>query len=116
MSEGQRDILLFSYGTLRLPNVQLDTFGRLLQGDDDVLPGYTIDYLDITDPHVLAVSENTVHPILRATGNPRDKVVGTALRIEEEELDAADDYEVADYRRVRVTLASGSSAWVYVSH
>lgn len=116
MSEAARDILLFSYGTLRLPAVQLDTFGRLLDGDDDVLPGYTIDYIDIEDPHVLAVSEQSAHPILRATGDARDKVVGTALRIGEDELDAADEYEVEEYRRVRVRLASGRDAWVYVSH
>ena len=32
----------------------------------------------------------------------------------EEELAAADRYEVADYKRVAVTLASGLTAWVYV--
>jgi orotate phosphoribosyltransferase len=31
-----------------------------------------------------------------------------------EELQHADDYEVAAYRRDRVVLASGISAWVYV--
>lgn len=116
MSEEPGDILLFSYGTLRQPGVQLDTFGRLLEGEDDVLPGYTIDYIDITDPRVVAVSENAVHPIVRATGDPRDKVVGAALRVREDELEAADEYEVSDYRRVGVTLASGRFAWVYVSH
>jgi hypothetical protein len=35
-------------------------------------------------------------------------------RITEEELAAADAYEVADYKRVSVTLASGLTAWVYV--
>ncbi len=110
------DILLFTYGTLRLPDVQRETFGRLITGDDDVLAGYTVDYVDIADPHVVALSDRAVHPILRATGDPRDKVVGTALRITQDELDAADEYEVEDYRRVRVTLASGRQAWVYVEH
>lgn len=116
MSDKSAEILLFSYGTLRLPQVQLDTFGRLLDGEDDVLPGYTVDYIDITDPRVVALSERPVHPILRATGDPRDKVVGTTLRLREDELDAADEYEVSDYRRVGVTLASGRFAWVYVEH
>jgi len=31
------------------------------------------------------------------------------------ELAAADDYEAADYARVRVTLESGRQAWVYVA-
>lgn len=110
------DILLFAYGTLRLPEVQLDTFGRLLDGDADVLPGYTVDYIDIIDPRVVEVSGRSQHPILRATGDARDKVVGTALRLRQEELDAADEYEVEDYRRVEVTLGSGRRAWVYVEH
>ncbi len=116
MSDAAPDILLFAYGTLRLPQVQLDTFGRLVAGDEDVLTGYTVDYIDIEDTHVVAVSDRAVHPILRATGDPHDKVVGTALHVREDELEAADEYEVSDYRRVAVTLASGRTAWVYVEH
>ena len=36
------------------------------------------------------------------------------LRQMEQELAAADAYEVSDYKRVRVALASGLTAWVYV--
>lgn len=107
--------LLFSYGTLQQPDVQLDTFGRLLDGEDDILPGYTVDYAEIEDPRVVDVSGLSVHPIVRATGNPLDKVVGRALRVTEDELDASDEYEVALYRRASVVLASGRTAWVYVS-
>ena len=39
---------------------------------------------------------------------------GKVLRLTPAELAAADVYEAADYRRERVTLASGTSAWVYV--
>lgn len=109
------DQLLFSYGTLQHSDVQLDTFGRLLDGDDDVLPGYTVDYAEIEDPHVVDVSGLSVHPIVRATGDPLDKVVGKALWVTDDELDAADEYEVALYRREAVVLASGRTAWVYVS-
>ncbi|MHC3000476.1 UDP-N-acetylmuramate--alanine ligase [Microbacterium sp. HJ5] len=107
--------LLFSYGTLQHPEVQLDTFGRLLEADDDVLPGYTVDYAEIEDPRVVDLSGLAVHPIVRATGSPRDKVVGKVLRVTDDELDASDEYEVALYRRVSVVLASGRTAWVYVS-
>jgi hypothetical protein len=107
--------LLFSYGTLQHAEVQLDTFGRLLDADDDVLPGYTVDYAEIEDPRVVDLSGLAVHPIVRATGNPLDKVVGRALRVTADELDASDEYEVALYLRVSVVLASGRSAWVYVS-
>lgn len=106
--------LLFSYGTLQHPSVQLETFGRLLEGTDDALPGYRIDYVEIENPRVVALSGLGVHPVVRATGNPLDKVVGRALRITEDELEASDEYEVPLYRRVTVVLASGRVAWVYV--
>lgn len=107
--------LLFSYGTLQQPEVQLDTFGRLFEAEDDVLPGFTVDYAEIVDQRAVDVSGSTVHPIVRPTGNPLDKVVGKVLHVTEEELDAADEYEVALYRRVAAPLASGRTAWVYVS-
>ncbi|GAA2971155.1 hypothetical protein JOD63_000756 [Microbacterium terrae] len=109
------DELLFSYGTLQHPDVQRDTFGRLLEAEPDVLPGYTVDYAEIADTRVIDVSGTSVHPIVRATGNPLDKVVGQVLRVTEDELEAADEYEVAPYRRGRVQLSSGRGAWVYVA-
>jgi hypothetical protein len=115
VATNQSTELLFSYGTLQHPEVQLDTFGRLLEGDDDVLPGYTVDYAEISDRRVVDLSGTSVHPIVRATGNPLDKVVGKALRVSEDELDASDEYEVVLYRRTSAVLASGRSAWVYVS-
>lgn len=107
--------LLFAYGTLQHPDVQLDIFGRLIGGEADVLPGYTVDYAEIADTRVVDLSGLSVHPVVRETGNPLDKVVGVALQVTEEELDASDEYEVALYRRVSVVLASGRAAWVYVS-
>lgn len=109
------DQLLFSYGTLQQPDVQLDTFGRLIPSEDDVLPGFTVDYAEIEDHRVVDLSGVSVHPIVRATGNPLDKVVGKALWVTEAELEASDEYEVALYRRASATLASGREAWVYVS-
>ena len=110
------DQLLFSYGTLQIREVQLDTFGRLVESEDDVLPGYTVDYAEIEDARVADLSGPSVHPIVRATGNPIDKVVGTVLWVSEDELEASDEYEVSLYRRVSVTLASGRPAWVYVAN
>jgi gamma-glutamylcyclotransferase (GGCT)/AIG2-like uncharacterized protein YtfP len=109
------DQLLFSYGTLQQAEVQLDTFGHLVESEDDVLPGYTVDYAEIEDHRVVDLSGASVHPIVRATGNPLDKVVGKVLWVTEAELDASDEYEVALYRRVSATLSSGRVAWVYVS-
>lgn len=109
------DQLLFSYGSLSHAHVQLDTFGRLIDGEPDVLPGYTVDYAEIEDRRVVDLSGHDVHPVVRATGNRHDKVVGKVLRLTADELDAADEYEVSLYVRESVTLASGLDAWVYVS-
>ena len=105
---------LFSYGTLRYTQVQLDTFGRELAGAEDALTGFIVDQVEITDPEVLASSAQTFHPIIRYSGNPDDKVEGALLWLTTKELAQADSYEVDDYRRVLVTLASGTPAWVYV--
>ena len=66
--------LLFSYGTLRQREVQLATFGRELDGYVDAVIGYDLDYVTITDPHVIATSGSDRHPILRPdepAGRPR---------------------------------------------
>lgn len=109
------DQLLFSYGTLQTPEVQLDTFGRIMADEDDALPGFTVDYAEIDDPRVAEVSGHAVHPIVRPTGNALDKVTGKVLWVTEAELDAADEYEVELYRRIEVGLQSGRAAWVYVA-
>ncbi|MFT4052027.1 MAG: gamma-glutamylcyclotransferase family protein [Microbacterium sp.] len=114
MHEGPADQLLFSYGILQYAEVQLDTFGRLLAGEPDSLPGYTTDYAEVSDQRIVDVSGKSVHPVVRATGSPLDKVLGRALHVTQSELDAADSFEVAMYRRISVTLGSGRDAWVYV--
>lgn len=111
---GEATVRLFSYGTLQLENVQRETFGRLLAGSADALVGYARTMVEITDPQVLATSGERFHPIVSETGDPADSVAGTVFAITQAELDAADTYEVSDYRRVLARLASGTDAWVYV--
>ena len=107
------DVLLFSYGTLRQPEVQRSTFGRVLDGHDDAVVGYRLDWVTITDPHVVATSGSDRHPVLVRSDEPDAVVEGTVLAITAAELAAADEYEVDDYERVRVPLRSGEQAWVY---
>lgn len=106
---------LFSYGTLQQAEVQQANFGRLLDGAADALVGYRQDWVLITDPAVIAVSGSDRHPIVRHTGQASDRVVGMVLAVTPEELLAADEYEVDDYARVSVTLASGLASWVYLA-
>jgi gamma-glutamylcyclotransferase (GGCT)/AIG2-like uncharacterized protein YtfP len=105
---------LFSYGTLRQGNVQMASFGRLLTGAPDALPGYASTMIEVGDADVVATSGAKFHPMVIETGNPADEVPGMLFLITEAELVAADAYEVSDYRRVEVTLKSGKNAWVYV--
>ena len=106
---------LFSYGTLRYETVQLATFGRQLNGIPDVLTGYGLSSIEINDPTVVKTSGDTVHPILTYTSNNADEIKGVVFDITADELKLADQYEVADYKRVKVQLRSGIEAWVYVS-
>ncbi|MGZ5364533.1 MAG: gamma-glutamylcyclotransferase family protein [Mycobacterium sp.] len=79
--------LLFSYGTLRQPGVQRDVLGRELDGRPDAIVGYDLDYAAIE---------------------------GTVYAVTEDDLVAADDYEVDYCERIAVPLRSGDHAWVYV--
>jgi gamma-glutamylcyclotransferase (GGCT)/AIG2-like uncharacterized protein YtfP len=105
---------LFSYGTLQLEPVQLATFGRRLQGRADVLPGYRLEQVEIRDASVLAISGKSHHPMAVHTAAAGDRIEGAVFAITAAELAHADAYEVDDYRRERVTLASGQAAWAYV--
>jgi gamma-glutamylcyclotransferase (GGCT)/AIG2-like uncharacterized protein YtfP len=105
---------LFSYGTLQQDDVQRATFGRLLAGCLDTLPGYSQAMHQIDDPGVVATSGKTHHPIVQPSGDAAERVAGTVFEISDAELAQADVYEVAAYRRVAVTLSSGLQAWVYV--
>jgi gamma-glutamylcyclotransferase (GGCT)/AIG2-like uncharacterized protein YtfP len=96
--------LLFSYGTLQQEDVQWSTFGRLLQGQPDELPGF--------EP---SISVTRQHANVVFNGGADSRVAGTVFEITDVELAAADEYEQrAKYVRIAATLASGRQAWVYV--
>lgn len=104
---------MFSYGTLRFARVQRSLYGRVVRTTSDTLPGYRLDSILITDPEVVATSGTDRHPILRK-GAQEDRVEGAFLELTDDELAATDDYEVDDYVRTEVILASGVSAWAYL--
>lgn len=105
---------LFSYGTLQIESVQLATFGRRLEGHSDALPGFVQSMVRIDDPAVVETSGAPLHPIIVFTGQSADVVHGTVFAVSREELQRADTYEVAAYKRISVILRSGTRAWVYV--
>ena len=94
--------LVFAYGSLQQDDVQRSTFGRLLQGHRDALPGFESCSVG---PHTNVIFN----------GKDDNRVPGTAFDITDAELAAADRYEqAAAYTRIPVQLASGKQAWVYV--
>ncbi len=107
-------VRLFAYGTLQQSNVQMATFGRLLEGQPDGLTGYTLTPLAISDAYVVQTSGLAVHSAAHATGDASDVVSGTVYMITDAELSRADDYEVQEMERVEVTLVSGRRSYVYV--
>ena len=113
-NQASNDVLLFSYGTLQIPEVQLANYGRLLEGRPDVLPGWAVAPLKITDPEVVRLSGLAVHTIAYRTGRPEDRLEGMVFAITAEELEATDRYEVDAYARIEVELESGIRAFVYV--
>ena len=114
MDPGSASVALFSYGTLRQPEVQLGTYGRLVDAQEDALPGHRLVEIVIDDPHVISLSGKSVHTIAQPTGDPGDRVVGVVLLLTQAELDATDAYEAAAYARIEATLQSGRRAFVYV--
>lgn len=107
---------LFSYGTLQLKNVQIKTYTRILSGDKDILEGYKLGKLKITDKDVLAKSKQQFHPIAIPSENRKDCIQGVIFEITEQELIQTDEYEVSSYKRVLETFKSGKKAWVFIEN
>ena len=105
---------LFAYGTLQLVEVQLETFGRKLEGEPDALHGYKLVSITITVEDFVGKSGTAVHRNLRFTGNSTDVVEGMVFKVTSNELEQADSYEPGGYERVKVQLRSGANAWVFV--
>src|SRR4051812_33304581 len=107
--------LLFSYGTLQQPDVQLATFGRHLGGESDELIGFEASSVSIEDPRVIAATGRTHHANVRFNGDQQSRVAGTVFEVSDGDLVAADGFELPFlYERVVARLASGKHAWLYV--
>ncbi len=94
--------LLFVYGTLQDPAVQARVFARVVPGTPDALDGYRKESITI---------DRAVYPI--AVQDADSRISGQVIEVTPEELVLIDQYEGAEYRRVRVRLSSQREAWVY---
>ena len=90
------------------------TFGRLLSGTSDALPGFELATLKIEDPAVIAISGKANHTIAKFTGRDSDEIPGKVFRVTLDDIENTDKYEVDACKRIAVNLRSGIRAWVYV--
>ncbi|MEM6831813.1 MAG: gamma-glutamylcyclotransferase family protein [Bacteroidota bacterium] len=102
--------LLFSYGTLQLPQIQRSLFGRELDGNHDQLTGYKLDRLKAEENEMNIAS----YPIAIPTDDQKDWIEGMIYEISASELEVADTYEGREYKRIMQSFLSGKSAWIYV--
>ena len=105
---------LFSYGTLQKEKVQIELFGRILQGSGDTLIGYKVSTIEIKDESFLLKGEEK-YQLTAVISKDHDNIKGTVFEITEEELRLADKYEPVNYKRVKVVLESGKEAWIYIA-
>ena len=105
---------LFSYGTLQKEKVQIELFGRILQGSGDTLIGYKVSTIEIKDESFLLKGEQK-YQLTAVISKDNDNIKGTVFEITEEELHLADKYEPVNYKRVKVVLESGKEAWIYIA-
>ena len=105
--------LLFSYGTLQEEKIQLELFGRQLKGVPDCLHGFKTCPIQIKDES-FEIDDQTLYLIAEQSTHPADTIEGTLFELTLEELQLADRYEPAEYKRISVLLASGKAAWIYV--
>lgn len=102
-------IAVFSYGTLQDPEVQMELYQRVLEGQPDRLSGYILESINLPDSSFNYIT----YPIAKPTGNPQDSVEGFVFYLSEHELRITDTYESEAYARVQIKLDSGVEAIVY---
>jgi gamma-glutamylcyclotransferase (GGCT)/AIG2-like uncharacterized protein YtfP len=102
---------LFAYGTLNDPEIQLKLYQKKLKGKPDQLSEYYLSTVTQNENNIL----NT-YAIAIYSGKQSDIIPGMVYEITQQELEATDIYEGPEYKRVRVQLQSGLTAWIYTSY
>ena len=102
---------LFAYGTLKDKDIQETIFGRILTGTPDTLTGYTIQEITIEEEFGMAD-----YVVAIASESLSDVIHGVVFNVTLADLAKVDLFESNAYKRVKVTLNSGISAWVYTEN
>ncbi|WDF62397.1 gamma-glutamylcyclotransferase family protein [Flavobacterium sp. KACC 22763] len=102
---------LFSYGTLRSKQVQMQIFKKVLVGTPDQLLGYKLKSLQIEEEFGMAD-----YVVAIASENAEENIHGVVFNVTSADLAKVDLFESNSYRRVQVKLQSGTVAWVYTEN
>ena len=102
---------LFSYGTLRSKQIQMQLFNKVLNGTKDQLLGHKLKSLQIEEEFGMAD-----YVVAVPTEDDSDPIHGVAFNISASDLAKVDIFESNAYKRVQVTLKSGTAAWVYIEN
>ncbi len=94
--------ILFVYGTLKYPKIQVKLLGREIDGLKDVLQSYKKTRIKI---------EGKFYTII--VKNKGSSVDGLLINVSKRELKILDEYEGSTYRRKKVVLKSKKKAWFY---
>ena len=102
---------LFSYGTLRSKQIQMQLFRKILTGSPDQLLGHKLKSLQIEEEFGMAD-----YVVAVPTVDSSDPIHGIAYNISASDLAKVDVFESNAYKRVQVELKSGAIAWVYIEN
>lgn len=106
---------IFSYGTLQSDKIQQEVFKRILTGTSDVLHGFLLRQIEIAEYDGNGKLYQSIYPVAYRTNDPDNFVKGVLYEVTDDELRWADEYEGEHYQRKQFQLASGNTAWVYIS-
>jgi len=95
---------LFVYGTLQQPGVQKRVIKRVAKSTPDTLLRFRKSTVKI---------DGETYQIIEEDPDSDEKIDGLVLDIEKEDFKKIDEYETCAFRRERVTLKSGLTAWAY---
>jgi hypothetical protein len=114
IGHGPAPELLFAYGMLQSPDVQQLLLGRTVDGVPDHLPGFVRTVTTIEDAGLVAASRSARHPVAVLSVEGDTSVPGTVYRLTPADLATLDARSAPEVHRVRLSLASGLTAWTYV--
>jgi len=102
---------LFSYGTLRSKQIQMQIFNKVLSGTQDQILGFKLKSLQIEEEFGMAD-----YVVAVPSENLEDIIHGVVFDVSNSELLKVDQFESNSYKRVEVKLKSGITAWVYTEN